>query len=170
MATMTPLGAVVRGSLAAAVGTTAMDWLWYRRYRRGGGTARFADWESSAGIADWESAGTPAQIGRRIAEGVLQIELPPESARLVNNVVHWAYGLGWGAVYGIVAGSLREPRAAHGVLFGTGVFAGDYVVLPLAKLYKPLLEYDPRTVWEDYSAHLVFGVGTAAAFRLLSTR
>jgi hypothetical protein len=169
-ATMTPRGAVVRGCLAAAVGTAAMDCLWYWRYRRRGGSEGFLEQEFSAGIKDWESAGPPAQVGRRIAEGVFQIQLPPERARLVNNVMHWTYGQSWGALYGIVAGSLGEARIRYGVPFGTAVFAGDYVVLPLAKLYKPLWEYDGRTVWEDYSAHLVFGVATAATFRFLSRR
>jgi hypothetical protein len=40
-------------------------------------------------------------------------------------------------------------------------------VLPLVKLYKPIWEYDRTTLAKDLSAHLVYGIGTAAAFRLL---
>jgi len=29
-------------------------------------------------------------------------------------------------------------------------------------------EYDAATLWKDLSAHLVYGLGTAAAFKLLS--
>jgi hypothetical protein len=29
---------------------------------------------------------------------------------------------------------------------------------------RGLWEYDARTLWEDLSAHLVYGLGTAAAF------
>jgi hypothetical protein len=36
----------------------------------------------------------------------------------------------------------------------------------LAKLYKPIWEYDPKTLADDLSAHLVYGVGTATAFQL----
>jgi hypothetical protein len=164
----TSFGAVTRGWLAGAVGTAAMDCLLYVRYRRRGGTERFLDWEFSAGLEDWENAPAPAQVGRRIAEGVLQIQLAPERARLVNNIMHWAYGLGWGAVYGIVAGSLRQPRVIYGLPFGSTVFLSDYVILPLAKLYKPLWEYDAHTLTDDYSAHLVYGVATSATFCLLA--
>jgi len=41
-------------------------------------------------------------------------------------------------------------------------------VLPLAKVYKPIWQYDARTLAKDLSAHLAYGIGTAAAFRVLS--
>jgi hypothetical protein len=49
------------------------------------------------------------------------------------------------------------------------VWTGDYVVLPLMGIYKPIWQYDARTLADDLSAHLVFGATTAAAFRLLSS-
>lgn len=39
---LTPFGAVLRGALAGAIRTAAMDLLWYYRYRKGGGTAASA--------------------------------------------------------------------------------------------------------------------------------
>ena len=39
----TPLGAVARGLVAGAVGTLAMDLLWFYRYRRGGGEGGLAE-------------------------------------------------------------------------------------------------------------------------------
>ena len=85
----TPVSAVVRGLLAGAVGTAAMDALLFARYRRGGGETRFADWEFSAGLNGWEDAPAPAHVGKRLVEGLFDIELPPQRARLVNNVTHW---------------------------------------------------------------------------------
>ena len=41
---VTPLGAILRGLVAGAVGTAAMDVVWYLRYRRGGGKEKFLDW------------------------------------------------------------------------------------------------------------------------------
>jgi hypothetical protein len=52
--------------------------------------------------------------------------------------------------------------------FGASVWAASYVVLPAAKLYKPIWEYDRVTLAKDLSAHLVYGVATATALRLLS--
>ena len=165
---MTPIGAIVRGLVAGAVGTAAMDLLLFARYRRGGGAAPFADWELSAGLTSWEDAPAPAQVGKRLVEGLFAIELPPERVPLVNNVMHWGYGIANAAQYGIVAGSLREPRIRYGLAFGAGVWAGGYVILPAAKLYEPIWKYDARTLADDLSAHLVYGLTTATAFRALS--
>jgi hypothetical protein len=38
------------GAAAGALGTAAMDALWYARYRRGGGHGDFVGWETSAGL------------------------------------------------------------------------------------------------------------------------
>jgi hypothetical protein len=165
---MTPLGALARGVVAGAVGTAAMDALLFARYRRGGGKDGFAAWESSAGLDSWDDAPAPAQVGKRLVEGLFARELAPERARLVNNATHWAFGLFGGVQYGLVAASLKAPRVRDGLPFGTCVWVGGYVVLPAAKLYKPIWEYDPVTLAKDLSAHLVYGLGAAAAFQLLA--
>lgn len=168
-ACLTPLGAVVRGAAAGAVGTVAMDLLWFSRYRRNGDSG-FVDWELSAGLSSWDEAPAPAQFGRRLVQGVLQRELPPERARLVNNIVHWATGVGWGAAFGLVSGSFPTRRTWHGLILGAGVWVQSYVVLVPAKLYKPMWEYDAATLWKDLSAHLVYGLATATTFRVLAGR
>jgi hypothetical protein len=141
-----------------------MDLLWFYRYKRGGGKSSFVDWEFSAGLDDWSKAPAPAQVGKRLFEALFQQELSPRWVALTNNVMHWMYGLGWGALYGIVAGSVWPPRVRSGLLFGTVVWTADYIVLPLAKVYKPMWEYDVPTLAKDLSAHLVYGVGTSLAF------
>jgi hypothetical protein len=145
-----------------------MDALLFSRYRHGGGTEPAFRWETSAGVTDWEQAPAPAQVGRRVVEGVFEIRLPSSRARLVNNVTHWAFGIANGAAYGILAGSLRRARVVDGLAFGASVWAGGYVVLPLAKLYEPIWKYDAKTLADDLSAHLLYGTATAAAFALLS--
>jgi uncharacterized membrane protein YagU involved in acid resistance len=120
-------------------------------------------------VRTWDQAPAPALVGKRLVEGLFDVELPPRRARLVNNVMHWGYGLLNGAQYGIVAESLpTRPRIRYGLAFGATVWLGDYVILPAAKLYKPIWEYDAKTLLNDLSAHLVYGVATATALRLLS--
>jgi hypothetical protein len=111
---LTPVGAVVRGLVAGAVGTAAMDALLFARYRRGGGTTRFADWEVSAGLKAWEDAPAPAQVGKRLVEGLFEVELPPQRVPLVNNLTHWGFGILSGAGYGLIAGSLPHHASATG--------------------------------------------------------
>jgi hypothetical protein len=165
---ITPLGAILRGLVAGAVGTAAMDTVWYVRYRRGGGKEPLLDWEFSTDLTSWDHAPAPALVGKRLVEGFTGRALPPKRAALTNNFVHWAYGIGWGTVYGILAGSLARPFVALGVPFGAAVWATDYVVLPTTGIYKPIWQYDPKTLWKDLSAHLAYGTGTAAMFAFLA--
>lgn len=165
---LTPVGAIVGGLGAGAVGTAAMDALLFARYRRGGGTGTAEEWELSEGLSSWDDAPAPALVGKRLVEGLFDIELPSTRAPLVNNVTHWAFGMLSGVQYGIVAGSLRKPRILYGLPFGATVWATGYVILPAAKLYQPIWKYDPKTLANDLSAHLVYGLATAAALRVLA--
>jgi hypothetical protein len=167
--TPTPVRAIGRGVVAGALGTAAMDALLYARYRRDGGKASIEQWEFSAGLTGWDDAPAPAQVGKRLVEGLFNTELPPSRAALVNNATHWAFGILNGAQYGILAGSLNRPKIRYGLPFGASVWAAGYVVLPAAKLYRPIWEYDARTLAKDLSAHLVYGFATAMALRGLSS-
>ena len=166
--TLSPLGALFRGIFAGAVGTAALDTVQFVRYRVGGGDSSAKAWETSEGLSSWEDAPAPAQVGRRLAEGLFDIKIPPSDARLVNNVTHWAFGTLSGALYGLIAGSLRKQKVVYGLPFGASVWAGGYMVLPAAKLYKPIWEYDAKTLADDLSGHLVYGLTTATTMRLLS--
>lgn len=166
-----PLGSLLRGVAAGAVGTLAMDLVWYSRYRRGEGEDNFVDWEFSASTKSWDDAGAPAQVAKRVAEGFLQRDLPDEAAAMTNNAMHWATGLQWGALYGLVAGSaVRRPHPLAGAALGAAAFATSYTLLGLAKLYRPIWEYDARTLGKDLTGHLVFGLATATTLRALSRR
>lgn len=165
--TLSPLGAVVRGAIAGICGTAAMDLVQYVEYRGGGGDDGFGHWEFEA-VDDWDSAPAPAQVGKRIAEGLLSSEVPPSAVNTFNNAVHWGYGTLWGIAYGVVAGSTSRRRARWGSVFGTGVWLAGYGGLPPTGLYQPISEYDPGTLAKDWAHHFVYGMATAAAFRALS--
>jgi hypothetical protein len=164
---ISPVGAVLLGTAAGAVGTAAMDLVWFRRYRRSGGEQGLVAWETAEGVDKWDDASAPGQVGRRLVEGFTQQELPHSWARPMTNAVHWATGLAWGAQFGIVAGSARR-RWALGLVLGPLVWLASYVLMPLAKLYKPIWEYDPKTLAKDLSAHVVYGAATGAAFAALT--
>ncbi len=158
---------VTRGIAASALGTLSMDLFLYRRYKRDGGATGLYAWESSAGLAGWEDAPAPAKVGKRMIETVTRRELSPRYARLVNNVTHWGYGMSAGAPFGVLAGLAASPKLRYGLPFGAGVWATGYAVLPALGVYRPIWEYDVETLAKDLSAHLVYGIGTAAAFRVL---
>lgn len=164
----TPLGALARGLVAGAVGTAAMDALLFVRYRKAGGADSAADWESSASVTSWDAAPAPAQVARRLVEGLFRVEIPPSKARALNNAMHWIYGVLNGGQYGLVAESLAEPRIRYGAPFGAVVWASGYVILPAAKLYEPMWKYDAKTLSSDLGAHLVYGIATSATMRMLA--
>ena len=85
--------------------------------------------------------GTPLPTrgrSKRVIEGFAQRTLPDGWAWPVSTAMHWGYGSSAAALYGILAGSARRPRARYGLPFGAGVWAAGYVVLPEAGLYKPI--------------------------------
>lgn len=164
---MTPLAAVVGGLLAGAVGTASLDTVQYLMYRRAGGHERPLTWEFPP-VDSWEKAPDPGKVAKRLIEGFTGRELPDRWARLTSTVAHWSYGSACAALYGILAGSLRRPYALYGLPFGALVWTSGYIVLPEAGLYKPIWEYDAKTLARDLSAHLAYGIGTGAAFRLFA--
>jgi hypothetical protein len=165
--TITPLAAVVGGLLAGAVGTACMDTVRYQRYRRAGGTDKPLAWEF-APVETWEKAPDPGQVAKRVIEGFTQRQLPDRWAWLTSTVMHWAYGSSAAAGYGIVVGLLRNRSPLYGPPFGAAVWLTGYLVLPEGGLYKPIWEYDRKTLTDDLSAHLAYGSGTGAAFWLLA--
>ena len=152
----TPLTAVTQGLLAGAIGTAVFTAFQMATGKAGGNEQP----------KDWSEAPEPAQVGQRVAEGVFKEEVPLEKAGTLTQVVHWLYGTGWGAVYGLIEESVQKP-VASGVALTGAVVAADYTLLPAMKLYKPPWRYPATTIPKDFATHLVHGLATAAAYRAL---
>lgn len=163
----TPVGATVRGLLAAAIGTAAMDAEQYITYRSGGGTSDFLTWEFG-GIDNWEQASVPGKVGKRLADAWTGGNLAPRWAGLTNNIMHWGFGVQWGAAFGIVADSVDASPVLLGPLYGAFVWLFGYTVLPLGHFYQPIWKYSPAVLAKDLFTHLIYGTATGIAFRLLS--
>ena len=161
---------LVRGALAGMFGTVAMDALWYRRYRSGGGNSGVLVWEFGSKPSSWEKAPAPARAGKVLAAKLLGYDVPIEQARLLTNLMHWSYGPTWGGQFALVAAIRRQrPDPASALAFGTLLWASDYVTLPLMGVYQPIWRYPRRALLEDLTAHLLFGLCTAAALRMIGT-
>ena len=156
----------MRGALAGAAGTVAMDVYEYARFRAHGGHERPLLWEFG-GPSKWSAVSAPAQVGRRLYQGYLRRELDERWARLTNNAMHWGYGIAWGAAFGLVAGSAPRQRLVFGPAFGVAVWAISYVVLPVAGLYKPIWQYSIDELAPDLMRHLAYGAAAASVFRML---
>ena len=155
---------VVVGALAGAVGTAAMDLLLYARGRRDGGKDGLWAWEFAGNVTAWDEASAPGQLGRKALRQVTGDEPPDAWARPTTNIVHWATGISWGALYGASASATSRHPRARALALGPVAWLSSYVVLPLAKVYKPIWDYDARTLADDLSAHIVYGATASAAF------
>ncbi|KAB7743079.1 hypothetical protein GA707_15695 [Nostocoides sp. F2B08] len=164
-------GRLAAGAAGGAAGTLAMDLVWYARYRRGGGTQGFADWETAAGTTSYDDAPAPGQVARKLSVAVLGREPSPSSARAMTNVMHWATGVQWGVAGGLAAPLVRRVGPIPGgVGLASVAFGTAYVVLPLLGVYKPIWEYDRKVILQDATAHLVYGITGAIVISAVAPR
>jgi len=152
-ALLSPLGAANRELLAGAAGTAAMTAAQTAYYR----------------ATDTESSSTPAEVGKRIVEGVLGRELPEQRMDALNQGMHWLYGTSWGLPFGLVAGSRRRRRSllADGVGFGLAIWAASRGQMAAMQLAPPPWRDPPSTLAMDLGFHLLYGAAAAVAFRAL---
>lgn len=145
--TGSPASAAVKGLIAGAVGTAAMTAAQTAYYK----------------ITGAEGSIAPAQAVKKVVTGVTGREIPDKYDETLTGATHWAYGTGWGLVYGLAArGSLPLPNG--GVGFGLAVWAASLVHMPLLGLAPPVWEYPPSAFPPDIGFHLVYGVVTATAY------
>jgi hypothetical protein len=145
------LRTLTRGLLAGAAGTAAM-------------TAAQTAYLKARGE---EPSTTPAEVGRRIVEGVLQRDVPEERMGALNNVMHWLYGTGWGVLFGLSRARRGAAPLADGARFAGIVWGASLVELPAMGLAPPVWEYPRDQLASDVGFHLVYGVGVATAYAVL---
>lgn len=164
---ITPLGALGRGFLAGVLGTGAMTgWQMLSAKVQSSGEES-PQTESDPPADPWEQASAPAKLAKRVGEGVFDQDVSPDLIPLLTNAMHWGYGTSWGAVYGLVAGTLGRSRLRDGLLFGTAVWVMSYVQLVPMGLYEPPWKYPANELAMDLSYHLVYGAGVAGGYRIL---
>jgi hypothetical protein len=145
-----------------------MDLLLYSRYRNAGGQDSFWRWEFAGGVSSWDQASAPGQLGQKLERWATGQPPPDAWARSTTNFMHWATGLGWGVQYAVLASVTSRLPWLRALALGPSAWLTSYAVLPLARVYKPIWEYDARTLSDDLSAHMVFGTATSAVFAALA--
>jgi hypothetical protein len=83
-------------------------------------------------------------------------------------IVHYAFGAIMGGVYGALAEWSPGATAGFGTAFAGALFAGaDLVAVPALKLSGSPAEVPASTLVTPFAAHLVYGVATEGARRLV---
>lgn len=164
---VTPLGAALRGFVAGLAGSAAQD-VFFALTRRA--TPRQPRGAFDPPEVQQLSEQATETVARRVVEGLAaRGNLPPDAKRLAGRAVHYGFGGGWGAVYGLARESIPALRGpAGGVGFGAAVWmASDNVILPAFNLAGGPRRYSARNHAYALAAHAVYGLALQRAYAAL---
>lgn len=160
-----PLREIIIGAAAGVGAAFVMDQfqtLWSRYGQQVGlpGGARQEGVESA-----------PEKVANQVTEAATGERLPAEQRELGEKAVHYAAGASLGAVYGVLASSVRGLSLGHGLGFGTAAyFLLDQGLVPQLKLGYPAGSNTKDQRLYSLVSHLVFGYSTYGIRKLLGGR
>lgn len=142
--------AIGKGLLAGAIGTAAMT----------------VSSTIEAKIREREASAAPADAAGK----VLGVEPRDEDGeQRFSDVVHWAYGTGWGAVRGLIGAAGLKGAAATAAHFAA-LWSTEQVVLPTLDVSAPAWEWGGEEIAIDGFHHLVYATATGLAYQWLDRR
>lgn len=109
-----------------------------------------------------------AKLAEKVAEGVLDTSIEEDTKQIAGQAIHWGYGAGWGAFYGIAQSSLRMPHFLHGTLFGALVAIVASTLVPAMGLTPPPSQQPTPISVMQLVQHLIYGWVTALVFGWLA--
>ena len=162
---------LIKGLVAGAAGTAAMTGHQKLRERLARRDAREeADGvtgEDSDQLDPWEAAPAPAQVGKRLLEGVFEWRVPPEAIPVLTHVMHWSYGTLWGGAFVVGRDSSRSRRLLLGPLFGLTVWGASYAQLVPLGIYEPPWRYPLGSLADELGYHITYGSTVALTYALV---
>lgn len=107
-------------------------------------------------------------LAEKLSHGVLHRELRPDEEKIAEPLVHYAYGTGWGGIYGALSTVKPVTSTGVGLPFGAALWlAGDEIAVPALGLSKGPKEYPISSHLQALATHCVYGVTTEAVRRVL---
>ena len=109
-------------------------------------------------------------VARRLVEGLAQRgPLSEQAKKRGAELVHYGFGAGWGALYGLLRESYPSMRRPSGVLgFSAAVWLlGDNLLLPVIRVAGWPHRYPLKTHAYALAAHLAYGAGVAGTLTVL---
>lgn len=153
---------MLKGAVAGAVGVWVMDRVDCFMFKHEDPAARQRTQAVRPGGMD------PAHIMANKAAEAVGAKLSPPQPHPAGVAVHYAIGIGPGALYGALRDRARAVGTGRGLLYGLGLFLVHDEILNAATG----LSADPRRYpWQAHArglvAHLVYGAVTDAILDLL---
>ena len=159
-----PLGAVVRGMIAGAIGAGVQS-LFFKATARWMPKPTRLPPELHKPEPEARDETSLQTVARRSIEGLMQRgPITPEAKAAAGSGVHYLFGAAWGGVYALC----RESFRTSPVLFGIGVWmASDNLILPAFRIAAWPQHYRLEEHHYAVHAHVVYGLSTSAAYALL---
>jgi uncharacterized protein DUF1440 len=152
---------LVKGAIAGAVATWVMGKVTTYLYQRENPSARRVEDEARGGKTAYAAAAdrTAALLGKSLNE---------RQRDRLGSAIHWALGIGTGAMYAVLRRRFDRVGKLGGTGFGTAFWAVvDEGLVSLLGLTPP----PPRFPWQTHArglaGHLTFGTVTDATLRAL---
>jgi putative membrane protein len=161
---------LVAGAIAGAAGSAAMDGYWWvcrsvfgdrpEQKPKGGKDGQEEEQPSTQIIAD------------KVSEAITGEEVPKKGKPAAGVGVHYATGVGFGALYGLVASRRPETGLLAGLIYGVAIwFFLDEIGLRALDLAPDAEKVPPSQHLQALGAHFVFGTALSVFTRpLLSIR
>jgi hypothetical protein len=117
-------------------------------------------------------AGTEPATTRaaEVAARLVRRSLDERQKRIGGEIVHYATGAAWGAIFGALAPRIPAPLVAAGAVYGLVVWiVNDELLVPVLGWAKGPTAYPPSVHAKALASHVVFGTTAGASYRLLAS-
>jgi len=152
---------LIKGAVAGAVATWVMGKVTTYLYEREDHSARRAEDEARGGRTAYEAA---AEKSARL----FGKSLDEQQRRRLGSAIHWALGIGSGAVYAVLRRRFDRVGRLGGTGFGTAFWAlVDEGLVSLLGLTPSARRFPWQTHGRGLAGHLTFGTVTEATLRAL---
>ena len=102
-----------------------------------------------------------SRTGNAVSELVFEHHLTKSEKEKAGVVVHYAFGVSSGAIYGAVAEVMPFATVCEGTAFGAAVWViADEAVVPALGLSRKPSDYPPSIHVYSLASHLVYGLTT----------
>lgn len=153
---MTRIKSIIAGALGGLAGAALM-----------GPAHQAAAKLSKAKLPQGEDA--TEKVAAAVAKQVAGRRLSRSSKHKGGRIVHFAFGAGTGALYGLLAEHSSLARVGAGALFGLAVYAGAHALaVPALGLAPGPAENGAVKEAPELASHVVYGLVTHGVRRLLA--
>jgi hypothetical protein len=152
---------IARGAAAGAVATFAMDRVTTYLYGRAGTRVREREDTARGGRTAYETAAMRAArlMGRQLTRA---------EEKKYGTAIHWALGIGAGALYGALRPDGEDTSFLRGLRFATGFWLlMDETVTPALRLTPGPRAFPWQTHARGYAGHVAYGLAAEGASALL---